>query len=74
MTILIIIIAYIANVFLNRWLNKVLYKIQVRKYKAPSIDKASWFLSIISTLALLIEILRELGHFDWFTGKNWDKE
>ncbi len=61
-----IIIAYIANVFLNRYLNKILYKMTMSK--TPFL----WFIPIITTIALLIAIVTEKGFKDnWFTGKNW---
>ena len=74
MTILIIIIAYIANVFLNRWLNKVLHKIDQDFEPIPFI----WLLAFFSSIAYLIIIintcLQKTKYNDWLTGKNLDKE
>ncbi len=67
---LIIIIAYILNVFLNRWLNYIDYK----KYNG-NIAPAIWFFSIMATIAFLACIV--IKYFDrpnWFTGKYWDKK
>ena len=67
---LIIIIAYILNVFLNRWLNYIAYK-KFSGWKTPTL----WFLSILGTCALLGVIVIE--YFDkpnWFTGRDWDKK
>ena len=66
MTATIIILAYVANVFLNRWLNKIDYK----KYNA-SIEPVIWYLSIFGTLILLLSLFGELHKDSWFTGKNW---
>ena len=66
---LIIIIAYILNVFLNRWLNYIVYKND--KVKATPI----WFFSIIGTVAFLaIMIINYFDRPNWFTGKYWDKK
>ena len=64
-----LIIAYILNVFLNRWLNYILYKRGHLKLTPI------WFLSIIGTSSLLIVIIIE--YFDkpnWFTGRDWNKK
>ena len=66
MIIAIIILAYVANVFLNRWLNKIDYK----KYNA-SVEPVIWYLSIFGTLILLLSLFGELHKDSWFTGKNW---
>ena len=65
--IILIIIAYIANIFLNRWLNKIICKMDSRRNREPII----WFFSIICTIVFLIIILGESKMFDWFTGKHW---
>ena len=70
MTITLIIIAYILNVFLNRWLNYTIYT-KYGELKVPAI----WFLSIISTIIFIIVIMIYYFENDnWFTGKHWDKK
>ena len=64
MIITIIILAYVANVFLNRWLNKIAYQ-----QDEIGVHPFLWFLSIPSTLAFLYSI--DFQEFNWFTGKNW---
>lgn len=67
---LIIIIVYILNVSLNRWLNYILWK-KYNYSKTPTI----WFFSIIATFALLGCIIIEyFNKPNWFTGKYWDKK
>jgi hypothetical protein len=67
MTVAIIITAYILNVFLNRWLNKMMVKLDIID-PAPFI----WFFSLISTVIMLGFILDELlDRTTWFSGKNW---
>jgi len=67
MIIAIIVLAYVANVFLNRWLNKIVYK---RGY--DEIAAWAWFLPIVCTIAMIIIILENSEIKDnWFTGKNW---
>jgi hypothetical protein len=61
----IIILAYVANVFLNRWLNKIDYK----NY-GSSIEPFLWFLPIIGTIVFLCSLIGEWKD-NWFTGKNW---
>jgi hypothetical protein len=69
MTITLIIIGYILNVFLNRWLNYIIYK--KSGTKAPFI----WFLSLIGTGTLLIVIvINDVNKQNWFTGKYWKKK
>lgn len=67
MTITIIILAYVANVFLNRWLNKIAYK---RRYL--NIDVWAWFIPFSCSIVMLIIILQNIKIKDnWFTGKKW---
>ncbi len=69
MEIALIIIAYILNVFLNRWLNYILYK------NGGSNIPTIWFLSIIGTILFLtIIIIEYFNKPNWFTGKYWDKK
>jgi uncharacterized membrane protein len=69
MTIAIIILAYVANVFLNRWLNKILYK------SNPAIIPVLWFFSLIGTLVFIWVLVEKMNSksnwFNWFKGKNW---
>lgn len=58
-------IAFI-NVFLNRWLNRITYKIDGSKLPF------AWFFSIAGTIAFLIILVSEIKFKStWFTGKNW---
>ena len=67
-TFLIIITIYILNILLNRYLNKILCKID--KYQTPS--PFTWFFSIMTTVALIIVILIKMKTpNNWFTGKYW---
>ena len=69
MEIALIIIAYILNVFLNRWLNYILYKKD--HLKLPPI----WFLSILGTCALLgVIVIEYFNKPNWFTGRDWNKK
>jgi cytochrome c-type biogenesis protein CcmH/NrfF len=67
MTIAIIILAYIANIFLNRWSNKIAYK-----KGCSEIALWTWFIPIACTIAMIILIVENVKIKDnWFTGKNW---
>jgi len=59
MTLTIIIIAYIANIFLSRWLN----------YKVWKIEKHAPIAPIIAFPILIIE--KKFNKDNWFTGKYW---
>jgi hypothetical protein len=69
MTITLLIIAYALNVFLNRWLNKLIYKYDHDEDLMISV----WFIPIVSTLFLLIITIKVIANKDsnWFTGKYW---
>ena len=71
MTIAIIILAYVANVFLNRWLNKIVFKIDNYYVIIPLI----WFVPVVVTIAFLVIIIEEKNkpETNWFTGKYWRK-
>jgi hypothetical protein len=63
-----IILAYIGNVFLNRWLNKIVYKKNIAK-----IEVFTWFIPVLVTIAFILVLL---NHFiekksNWFIGKHW---
>jgi hypothetical protein len=67
MTIILIILAYVSNVFFNRWLNKIAYK---KGYL--SIAVWAWFIPISCTIAMIIALAENIKAKDnWFTGKNW---
>lgn len=67
MTATIIILAYVASVFLNRWLNKIAYK-----RLCADITVWSWFVPIACSIAMIIIILENIEiKKNWFTGKNW---
>ena len=62
-----LILAYIANVFLNRWLNKIAYK-----RGDAEIEIWLWFIPILTSIVMLIIILDNIEKKNnWFTGKNW---
>lgn len=70
MTTTIIILAYIGNVFLNRWLNKIAYE-KFDFERVPLI----WFFSLYVTIIFLCFII---SHYlentnNWFTGKHWKR-
>jgi hypothetical protein len=65
-----LLLAYIGNVFLNRWLNKKL----IDKYSTLiwRDNPHKWFIPIYTTviyLSSLTKLGRNLKH--WFTGKHW---
>ena len=68
MTVLVIILAYVANVFLNRYINKIMY-LKLRCNIVPLM----WFMPFpVMVLVLIFAILDNLGSINcWFTGKNW---
>jgi hypothetical protein len=69
MTLFLIITAYILNVFLNRWLNKILYQ------KCDIIiSPLVWFIPVIITVTYLVVFVDKINikiKSNWFTGKNW---
>lgn len=69
MTITIIIIAYVASVFLNRWLNKLMSK-KIGLEPIPIL----WFLPLVTTLALLYIMIVGTDLMNWFTGKHWNNK
>lgn len=63
----IIILAYVANVFLTRWLNKVVYKRSL-----GNVVVLFWFIPIATTIVFTWIILEDkIDSSNWFTGKNW---
>jgi predicted PurR-regulated permease PerM len=71
MILTIIILAYVANMFLNRWLNKIIVKIN----RESSIVPIVWFMSFVGTIlffSFIIEYSKHTNKFiNWFNGKNW---
>jgi len=63
----IIILAYVASVFFNRWLNKLVYNID--KDIDVIIAPKYWFIPILTTIVLICEVLDNRN--TWFAGKNW---
>lgn len=69
MTIILIVVAYIANVFVNRYLNYLL----VVKHKHYSPMPLIWFIGPVATLVLGGFLIGEMNaEKTWFGGKNWD--
>jgi lipid-A-disaccharide synthase-like uncharacterized protein len=79
MIVAIIIIAYVLSVFLNRWLNKIMFK----KYDEVVIVEI-WFIPILGTflclsnfLLCVLDNIPQLTDWmpklksNWFTGKYW---
>jgi len=62
-----LILAYVVNIFLNRWLNKIAYK-----RGDANIEFLYWFVPIATTMAMLAIVLQNIKiKKNWFTGKNW---
>ena len=62
----IIILAYVASVFFNRWLNKLVYNIDKDIF---AVAPKTWFIPILTTIVLICEVLDNRN--TWFAGKNW---
>jgi hypothetical protein len=77
MVIFMLVLAYVANVFLNRWLTKILYSID-ENYGSLTL---LWFFGLFHTVVVIFLIWYEKRErrentttskfYDWFTGKNW---
>ncbi len=71
MTTLIIILTYIANIFLARFFNKLLFKLDENFNSIPII----WFIPLIGLVSYsviyLIESSKSNNRSNWFTGKDW---
>lgn len=69
---IIILLAYVANIFLNRWINKLIY----RNYN-ETIWVGGWFLAVFGTVFFIVVYAYHLSDdlfeekSNWFTGKNW---
>jgi hypothetical protein len=67
MTITLIILAYVANIFFNRWLNKVMYQ----KYSDHIIPLVWFSPAPIMLVFFIISYANSIDLSDWFTGKHW---
>ena len=77
MVIFMLVLAYVANVFLNRWLTKILNSID-KFYGSLTL---LWFFFLFHTVVVIFLIWYEKRErrentttskfYDWFTGKNW---
>lgn len=72
MTIALIILAYVASVFLNRWLNYLIYK-YFDDLDEEDIVPIIWFIPVIGTIFIIVTVLQLLYSESWFTGKHWKK-
>lgn len=63
-----ILILYILNIFINRWLNKIAYK---REH--CEITPQIWFVPLIPILVYLYVLILEdfFNKNNWFNGSNW---
>lgn len=73
MNVLIVIIAYVLSVFLNRWINKIGNRITDTDER----HVIGWFFSFIYTIVIILVILlvydkRESKFTRWFKGRHWD--
>jgi hypothetical protein len=66
MTIALLTIAYVLNVFLNRWLNKIMCDRDKSHEPFPFL----WFFGFFCTAAFLI-LMPSSEKENWFTGKHW---
>lgn len=77
MTLTLLLLAYIGNVFLNRHANMKIYKYFERKYptqnNSDTILVWTWFIPIATTIAhyIFLAIYNNEGKKNWFTGKHW---
>jgi len=73
MTITLIILAYVANVLFNRWLNKVIYENNILDDTLCVL----WFIPLATTIIFILILLAnisEITRSNWFTGKNWKRD
>jgi hypothetical protein len=76
MTVAIIILAYVANIFFNRWLTYLSVKNQGKWLTVSYDDYFVWFVPGIGTIWCLLDFLSSLSEknspwTNWFRGKNW---
>ena len=68
MTIIILILTYVASVFLTRWMNKKLYQLDNDFDVLPGL----WFIPVFGFIGYFIAYqLEKPSQKNWFTGKNW---
>jgi hypothetical protein len=68
MIILIIILAYIVNVFLNRFINKIMYL----KFRSNIVPFMWFFPMPVMLLMLVFAVIEHVSDkVSWFTGKHW---
>lgn len=65
------ILAYVASIFVARWLNKMAIKVS----GANVVMTAAWFMPLLNIITfgviLIIELFAANAKSNWFTGKNW---
>jgi hypothetical protein len=67
MILAILILAYVVNIFLSRWLNQIAYR-----NNCADIIVWAWFIPIACPIAMIIIIAANIKiKKNWFTGKNW---
>lgn len=73
MTITIIILAYVANIFLTRFFTYLAVKNEGRHMSVTYSHFILWFIPIIGNIACFIDWLTSINYDNrsWFTGKNW---
>jgi hypothetical protein len=76
MTVAIIILAYVANIFFNRWLTYLAVKNQGKGLTVSYDAWGVWFVPGIGNIWCLLDFLFSLSEKDskwsnWFNGKHW---
>lgn len=74
MTITLIILAYVASVFFNRWLNYLLVKWDLTDDVFPVFWFVPFFIPIYIIVVLIIGVIIEICNtkfINWFKGKHW---
>jgi len=79
MTVAIIILAYVANIFFNRWLTYLAVKNQGKGESATYGNGWLWFIPAVGTGVCILDWVHSLAYkksgsnncFNWFNGKNW---
>ena len=74
MTITLIILAYIASVFLNRWLNYLIIRLDLMDDKFVLCWFVPYFTTFFFIFVLIIGVIIEICNTkfnNWFTGKHW---
>jgi len=78
MTVAIIILAYVANIFFNRWLTYLAVKNQGKWESVTYGNGWLWFIPAAGTLVCILDWVHSLAYkksdskwSNWFNGKNW---